>query len=492
MAKKNILLLIFISLFIAFSFQSSRGLYETTEGRYAESAREMLETGNWLIPQLDYQPHWTKPPLTYWAIAAGIKLFGVNNLGARFANAFFYLLMILLVYALGKTLWDDITGYISAFVFATSPFIITAANNVSTDMILSFWELLTVFAYWKAIRTNNSKHGRGWIVLVWLASGLGFLTKGPPALLSLLSIFVFHAIRLRQGRELPKLMTFPGISVFIISAFSWFLYVILQTDGLLDYFLKDELVSRVFSDKFHRNPEWYKPVVIYLVPLFLGLIPWIFFWPKIKTRISSENIQNFIRKKIKQNEVILFLFLWLLIPVIVLSVSRSRLPFYVLPFVPPLALVTGRGLLRAYRQNKLLRKVHYAAALTAVIMVVGKGIAAYVDSPKCMSQLYRAVEKDSDQSTKFILYHRDKLYGLQYHLNGKLERIQYGQEQDSQERSPETLFQEIVNKPDMTYVIITDQKNHVIQNMLDEMNITYKLKIHQKKYNLISIHKTST
>ncbi|MGD9900393.1 MAG: ArnT family glycosyltransferase [Calditrichaceae bacterium] len=491
MAKKNVLLLILISLSIAFIFQGSRGLYETTEGRYAESAREMLETGNWLIPQLDYEPHWTKPPLSYWAIAAGIKLFGVNSLGARSANAFFYLLLIFLVYALGKTIWDDNTGYVSAIVFATSPFMIAAENNVSTDMILSFWELLTVFAYWKAVR-QNGKRGQGWIVLVWLASGLGFLTKGPPALLSLLSIIVFHTIRLRQGRELPRLMTFSGIFVFIISAFSWYLYVVLRTEGLLDYFLKDEVVSRVFSDKFHRNPEWYKPVVIYLGPLFLGLIPWVFFWPKIKLLISPDKMRFFFKKKILQNEIMLFLFLWLLIPVVILSISRSRLPFYVLPFVPPLALVTGRGMVRAFRQDKLFRIAHKTALITGVVLIAGKGIAAYVDSPKSMSQMYRAVENESDQSTKFMLYHRDKLYGLQFYLNGKLERIQYDQKQDTQKRSPETVLQEIINKPEITYIIITDHRNHIFQDMLDEMKIPYKLKLHQKKYNLITIHKTRT
>ena len=70
-----------LALLVGFSFQGSRGLYETTEGRYVEVAREMVETGNWIEPTLGYRPHWAKPPLTYWAIAGGIKLLGVNEWG---------------------------------------------------------------------------------------------------------------------------------------------------------------------------------------------------------------------------------------------------------------------------------------------------------------------------------------------------------------------------------------------------------------------------
>ena len=76
-----------VAVLVAFSFQGTRGLYGTTEGRYAESAREMLETGHGLVPQLDYQPHWTKPPLSCWTIAGGMALLGVNEWGARLSGA---------------------------------------------------------------------------------------------------------------------------------------------------------------------------------------------------------------------------------------------------------------------------------------------------------------------------------------------------------------------------------------------------------------------
>lgn len=83
--QKTWLLMMLTALLTAFSFQGARGLYETSEGRYAECAREMRETGNYLEPTLDYKPHWTKPPLTYWAMVAGMRLLGANAWGTRLA-----------------------------------------------------------------------------------------------------------------------------------------------------------------------------------------------------------------------------------------------------------------------------------------------------------------------------------------------------------------------------------------------------------------------
>jgi 4-amino-4-deoxy-L-arabinose transferase-like glycosyltransferase len=103
--RANILVLVALSAIIAFAFQGSRGLYETTEGRFAEAAREMLETGDWLVPRLDYAPHWTKPPLSYWTVAGGMALFGTNEWGARFSNAAVFVLTVLAVSALARAMW---------------------------------------------------------------------------------------------------------------------------------------------------------------------------------------------------------------------------------------------------------------------------------------------------------------------------------------------------------------------------------------------------
>ena len=127
----------FLALFVAFSFQGSRGLYETTEGRYAECSREMLERDNYLEPTLGYRPHFTKPPLTYWAIAGGMRLLGHNEWGVRLYNAVAFFLTVLAIAWIGATLWGKPTGIMAGLIYASSPFPVFGAYAVSTDTLLT-------------------------------------------------------------------------------------------------------------------------------------------------------------------------------------------------------------------------------------------------------------------------------------------------------------------------------------------------------------------
>ena len=119
----------------AVSFQGSRGLYETTEGRYVECARETMASGDYDDPILNGQPHWTKPPLTYLAIMAGMRAFGNSPWGAR---AYLVMAMVLsagAIWLAGTSIWGTKAGLWAGLVFATSPFMAGAANVVSSDLL---------------------------------------------------------------------------------------------------------------------------------------------------------------------------------------------------------------------------------------------------------------------------------------------------------------------------------------------------------------------
>ena len=184
------LAIVFLALFAAFSFQGSRGLYETTEGRYAECSREMMERGSYLEPTLDYQPHFTKPPLTYWAIAGGMRLLGPNEWGVRLYNAAAFFLTVLAIAWIGTTLWGKTTGIAAGLIYASSPFPVFGAYAVTTDTLLTLWGISAVLCCIKASRGQSSLKRKTWIVAMWVFFGLGFLTKGPPALILLLPILI--------------------------------------------------------------------------------------------------------------------------------------------------------------------------------------------------------------------------------------------------------------------------------------------------------------
>lgn len=426
--RRALFLLLLLGLFLGLAFQGSRGLYETTEGRYAEAGREMLETGNWWIPQLDYAPHWTKPPLTYWTIASGIAVAGPTELGARLGNAVVFPFVVLAVAWLGFLLWDERTGILAGLVYATSLFPVVAASTISTDLVLTLWEVLGAALYWKALRMSQTRDGGGgdapWILAFWVVAGLAFLTKGPPALLTLLVVLVFHGVALRKGWAVPQLGRIGPIVAFLVVGFGWYLDVVLRTPGLLAYFIGDEVVGRIATDQFHRNPEWYKPPLVYGLPLLLGLGGWLVHLGTIRRGLRRGGVRGPLRRMLGGGPVRLFLSLWLFLPLVILTLSRSRLPLYVLPFFAVLPLVAARGLTWALDEGRIPGTARRTAAVMVAVLLLLKAGSAWVPSSSDMSALYEDVKgMGSPDSLRVVAVDRDALYGLQYYLGGDLDRV---------------------------------------------------------------------
>lgn len=409
--------MVFLVLAVSFSFQGSRGLYETSEGRYAESAREMVERGGWLEPTLGYRPHWTKPPLSYWAIAGGIKLLGPNEWGARLYNAITFFLTVLVLAYLGVMLWGKATGLVAALIYASSLFPVLGAYAVTTDTLLALWEVCAVACYIMAYRGSPSVEGKTWIVLMWLFFGLGFLTKGPPALIPLIPILVWHF----QHEHKPRLANPWGIVLFLLTGFSWYVAVCFRHPGLLSYFLGQEVVGRVSSSSVH-NHQWYKPFTIYLPALTLGAGPWLYFGLKLlwqKGLLRPSVFWSCVRRGSHSS----FLLLWLIFPLILFSLVRSRLELYVLPLYAPVALAIARGICRSGGGLTIVRRVAVVAVCTGFVLVGVKGLASYYPSEKNMKTLYDLCRRAGGENAAFVVFDESKLYGLQFYLNGHLQRV---------------------------------------------------------------------
>jgi 4-amino-4-deoxy-L-arabinose transferase-like glycosyltransferase len=214
--RSRLLLVLALSAVSVVAFQGSRGLYDHTEGRYAEIAREMIASGDYLEPTLDHVPHWAKPPLTYWAIAAGVRVLGRNAWGARFYDVFAFVITVLAVTVCARALWDGTTGFVAGLVYLSSFLPAAGANLATTDTLLAMWEALGVLFYVLAYRSPDRGRSRTWVRLMWLAFGLGFFTKGPPALLPLLALVAFH-LHARRPFALGDIL---GFLLFAASALS--------------------------------------------------------------------------------------------------------------------------------------------------------------------------------------------------------------------------------------------------------------------------------
>ncbi|MEO8001989.1 MAG: glycosyltransferase family 39 protein, partial [Arenimonas sp.] len=326
---KPYLLIFLLASILGFSFMGSRSLFEPDEGRYTNVALMIADTNEWI--SLHRHPdslHFTKPPLTYWAIAASVKTFGFNTWAARLPIALAYIFSVLMIYQLGKTFVRE-RPWLPALIFATSPFPLLANNYISTDFILAACETLAVLCFTQYAFLKKSKY---WMDVMWAGFGLAFLAKGPPGLLPLLAITVF----LWQQKDLKALFRPSGFIAFAIIGLSWYVIVIQRHPGLLDYFIGHEVVARVSDETLQRNPEWYGPLVVYLPVFLAGALPWLI--------LAGKNLFSNLKSWRTQSAEQRFLWLWLLLPLLIFCLSRSRMFLYILPLFTPFALLLGQSL----------------------------------------------------------------------------------------------------------------------------------------------------
>ena len=314
---------------LGFMFWGARSLWDSSEARYGQVAFEMLRNGNWLVPTLAGEAHLTKPPFTYWMAAAGMKLFGINAWGARFFLAVFFTGTLFSLRELARAMgYDRQVALSAAFIFATAivPFI--GGHTLTSDAFLTFWETLGILAAWK-VWQHPERRPNGWRLIFWAAFGMGFFTKGPPALLPLIAIAVFAWMRRGQGRG-AALVSLPGIVLFMGLSFWWFILLVVRDPALLHYFIGDEVVGRLTTDMHYRNdPFW-----IYAPILLFGIGPWLLLWPRLTARIYA----RFRQKTLLAEDRHLFILLWFAIPLAVFVMAKSRMPLYVMPLFAPLAL----------------------------------------------------------------------------------------------------------------------------------------------------------
>ena len=327
--RRPFLAVITLALLLGLSFQGTRGLWEPDEGRYTNVALQMLHTGDFIsLHRNEEALHFTKPPVTYWAIAGSVLALGRNEWAVRLPMALAFVFTVGLVFQLGKRFVPD-KPWLPALIYATSPVPFLATNTITTDTMLAATEALAVCFY---VRERFAGGSSRWLDAMWAGFGLAFLTKGPPALLPLLAIVAFE---LSQGRAL-RLLRPLGLIAFALIGLGWFVVVIRLHPGLLDYFLGHEVYARIATDQLRRFPQWYGPFVVYLPTLALGALPWI--------GLVVAGAKQHWRARIGMPEELRFLWLWLLLPLLVFCLARSRLPLYLLPLFVPFSLLIGRAL----------------------------------------------------------------------------------------------------------------------------------------------------
>jgi len=380
-----------LGLVLGLSFQGSRSLWETDEGRYTQVALNMLRSGDWLTPHRHHHRiHPTKPPLTYWAIASSVATFGRSEWAVRLPNALAFAGTLWLLFWIGTRLVPALPG-LPALIYGTMAVPYFATNWVSTDVLLTFFETLAMacFIAWRwptaAPTVPAPAASRLWLIGMWLGFGLAFLTKGPPALLPLLALIGFHLGEpgfARRGRLFPWL----GVLGFLLVGGTWYLLVVMKNPGLLEYLIKDEVIGRVSSDDFGRFPQWWGGFYVYGFTFLLGTLPWSLAaaWATLRGPMRDPAPGPTPDPTASSQRRLLWL--WIALPLCLFMLSRSRLPLYALPLLLPVAVLFARQLAR---RPHLLKLSLLLLPVWIVLILAIKWSIAWMPHARTPAELWR-------------------------------------------------------------------------------------------------------
>lgn len=372
-------------------------LFEPDEGRYAQIPREMLARGDWIVPVLQGQPYVDKPPLFYWLVMVSYSIFGVHDWAARLVPALAVHGTILVTYLLGRRTLGNRPAFWGALVLALAPGFTAIGRLLILDGVLTFFVALAVFSAFEAIR--GAPFQKSWWILSAVVCGLGILTKGPVALVLVLPPVWLYQWLTRSSEGLRPSARHSALFIAIALAVSlpWYGLVTIRLPDFARHFLWEHNVVRFFAPFDHLRSVWF-----YVPLLAVGFLPATFLaWSFLRFLFStSDNIREL------RSPSFGFMLLaggW---GVLFFSLSGCKLPTYILPAMPFLALALGYFL--THSRWHLSMWSRSAAGLAFLVLIVGHywAIPWYAHYRSPMKHGDAVVAACTDESVPVVCYPR--------------------------------------------------------------------------------------
>jgi 4-amino-4-deoxy-L-arabinose transferase-like glycosyltransferase len=347
-----------------FAVLGVRPLFNPDEGRYAQIPAEMLAAGDYTVPHLDGLVYLEKPPLQYWATALALAAFGHNEWAARFVTAASAVVALAFVYLLGRRAWGAERGVSAAAMAASMLLYVFMGQLITLDMSLTCFLTMATAAFCLAQleRDRAPRRTRAWMLLCWTAMAAATLTKGLVGVVLPGAVLVLYTLLQRDTAAWRHLHLGKGLALYLAIVLPWFVLVERAHPGAIDFLIVREHFQRYLSKVHDRyQPWWY-----FLVVLAAGSLPWL---PQVARALLSGWRQTRPRGEFDAARV-----LWVsaAFTLLFFSLSDSKLAPYIVPVLPPLAL------LGAARGPSAARELTLAAALQAALgIAIGVGLAVY-------------------------------------------------------------------------------------------------------------------
>jgi 4-amino-4-deoxy-L-arabinose transferase-like glycosyltransferase len=306
-----------------------RRLGEPDEARYAEVAREMLASGNWLTPRLDGFNFFDKPVLHYWATAIFYAMFGVHEWTARLWVALTGLLSVVAVGWASRRLYGARTGWTAALVLGSMLLFVAGARINTLDMGVTAFLAIAICLFLVAQFDPHAERQRVRLNLLgWGSLALAVLSKGLIGVVLPAVTLLAFMLWARDWSILRRMTMGWGLLLLLLIAAPWFIAISHRHPDFFDYFFINEHFRRFLTNVYDRNRAWW----FFIPVVLLGLFPWVVFLP-----VSRAGWQSVCAGSSER-----FLLCWILVVLVFFSASHSKLPLYILPVFPALAMLIAR------------------------------------------------------------------------------------------------------------------------------------------------------
>jgi 4-amino-4-deoxy-L-arabinose transferase-like glycosyltransferase len=359
------------TLFLAFAaillvLLGARTLVPPDEGRYAEMAREMFVSGDWVTTRLNGIKYFEKPPLQTWMNALSFALFGLGDWQARLWTGLCGLLGVGLTGYAGKRVFGERTGFYGALVLASSFYWVACSQINSLDMSLSGMMTIALCALLVAQRDEATPaEQRNWMLLCWAGMALSVLAKGLIGLVLPGGVLVVYTVLARDWKIWTRLHLGKGLLLFFLIAAPWFVLVGLKNPEQPHFFFIHEHFERFLLKEHHREAAWW----VFFALLAAGSVPWVGVLVQSLV-LGAKREQPAAGAPAQRFRPRLLLLVWVAFIILFFTKSNSKLPGYIVPVFPAVALLIANYLEHGSRHCRML-----AAALTALL---GAGLLAFV------------------------------------------------------------------------------------------------------------------
>lgn len=340
--------------FFAFTYNLSEvPPYHADENFYVNSARAMINSNDYITPTYHGEKRFAKPILFYWLVTASYKIFGINLFAARIVSAFFGAMCIPVVYVIARRMFDHKTAIISTLLLPGCYLHFQISRWAITDMALNFFIIMTFYFFIHGLKSEPNK--RILFYLAYFSMAIGFMIKGPPALIIPTIVIGSFVLILRDWKALPRLQVGSGVTIVLAIILPWFVTMFfIHGNEFKNHILGAEIRDRIIHDT---------PLSFYYLGVTLRYyLPWSFFFlTSIVVRFGLTSIntkevsvkRNYLFSLIssfksncseltkREHQPFLFCLLWIAAPLLLFTLFRIEHSRYMLPISPPIAMITG-------------------------------------------------------------------------------------------------------------------------------------------------------